>query len=138
MRGPLLIAVAALAAGCGTTTRGSPANVPRPVVSTPWPNTADYETIKTAVSARDDALFHEPDWRRKSFAASLASRSLLTVRMTAGSCATYVTELYGTLRDLIDAYPGEDWRPLLRVVRQQPSLASVCTPPTNYHVGFAV
>jgi len=95
----------------------------------PWPSAADNATIKPAVSVRADAVFHESDWRRKAFAASLAARTLLTVRVAPGPCAEYVTELYGTLRDLMDAYAGENWRPLVRLVFRQPPLASVCLGP---------
>ena len=59
----------------------------------------------------------------------LAARTLLTVRIAAGPCATYVTQLYGNLRDLMDAYPGENWRPLIRLVPRQPSLAHACRNP---------
>ncbi len=132
IRRALLIAVAALAGGCGALTHVPAAGFPPPVVITAWPSPADYQTIKTAVAARDDALFHQTDWRRKAFTASLATQTLLTVRITAGSCATYVRELFGTLRDLLDAYPGEDWRPLAHIVRHQPSLASACRRPRGH------
>jgi hypothetical protein len=133
----LLIAGVAFLGGCGGGTRSPSPAVPPAVAANPWPSEADYGTIKTALAARDDALFHEPNWRRKSFVAELASRTLLTVRMTAGSCAAYVTELYGTLHDLMEAYPGEDWRPLLRFVRRQPSLHTACTPPANHRQAYA-
>ena len=101
----LLVSLALLSGACGTSYSAT-ASRPRQVALSPWPSPADYGTIKTAVAVRDDALFHERDWRRKSFAASLALRTLLTVRLAAGPCAAYVTELYGSLRDLMDAYPG--------------------------------
>lgn len=124
-----MIAIATLAGGCATITRSHPVAVTRPVVLMPWPSAADYATIKTALRVRDDALFHERDWRRKAFAASLAAWTLLTARVAPGPCATYVTELYGTLRDLMDAYAGENWRPLVRFVSSQPTLRSVCVAP---------
>jgi hypothetical protein len=110
---------------------------PRPqhFAELPWPSAADYRTIKKAVAVRNNALFHQRGWRQKSFEASLAARTLLTVRIEAGPCAAYVTELYGNLRDLMDAHPGEDWRPLVRSVRRQPSLARACKDPTPEH-GF--
>ncbi|MBV9425899.1 MAG: hypothetical protein JOZ98_23530 [Solirubrobacterales bacterium] len=104
---------------------------PRPSALATWPSAADYQTIKTAVAVRNEALFHERDWRRKSFAALLAARTVLTVRIAAGRCAAYVTELYGNLRDLMDAYPGEDWLPLIRVVRREPPLAEACRQPAG-------
>jgi hypothetical protein len=132
IRATLLITLAVIAGGCGTVEQRLAPAVPGPVAPLPWPSRSDYTTIKIAVAVRDRALFHETDWRRKSFAASLAAQTLLTVRMTAGPCADYVTELYGTLRDMMDAYAGEDWRPLVRLVRRQPSPASVCLAPTDH------
>jgi hypothetical protein len=126
----LLISMALLSGACGTTYSAA-ASRPRQVALSPWPSAADYGTIKTAVAVRDDALFRQRDWRRKSFAASLALRTLLTVRIAAGPCAEYVTELNGDLRDLMDAYPRENWRPLVRLVRRQPSLAHACQRPED-------
>lgn len=128
-RSALLLALAVIAGGCGTVAQRPAPTAPQPVALLPWPSPSDYTTIKVAVAARDRALFHETDWRRKSFAASLAAQTLLTVRMVPGACADYVTELYGTLRDMMDAYAGENWRPLVRLVRRQPSPASVCLAP---------
>jgi hypothetical protein len=126
------IAVVVLSAGCGRLSqRRAPAGS-RQVALLPWPSRSDYTTIKTAVAMRNQALFGDRDWRRKSFAASLAARTLLTVRVAAGPCASYVTELYGTLRDLMDAYAGENWRPLVRIARGQPALASVCLAPRYF------
>lgn len=128
----VLITIAVLAAGCGTLRNPSAGTVPaaRP---DPWPSAADYGTIKTAVAVRDQALFHEKDWRRRSFAAMLAARTLLTVRIAPGPCATYVTQLYGNLRDLMDAYPGENWRPLIQLVRREPPPADPCHNPEGQH-----
>jgi hypothetical protein len=126
----LLVAVTILGAACGTSYRLS-AGRPQHVALSSWPSAADYGTIKTALAVRDDALLHQRDWRRKSFAASLAARTLLTVRIGPGTCAAYVAELYGSLRDLMDAYPGEDWRPLVRLVRHEPSLARACKQPED-------
>jgi hypothetical protein len=133
IRRALPIVLAVIAGGCGTVAQRHPAPAaPQPVVLLPWPSPSDYTTIKIAVAVRDRALFHEADWRRKSFAASLAAQTLLTVRVAPGPCADYVTELYGTLRDVMDAYAGENWRPLVRVVRRQPTLASVCLAPRDH------
>jgi hypothetical protein len=132
----VLITTAVLAAGCGTL--GNPSAAPHQAVRPdPWPSAADYGTIKTAVAVRDQALFHEQDWQHKAFAAMLAARTLLTVRIAAGRCATYVTQLYGNLRDLMDAYAGENWHPLIRLVRRQPPLADACDTPyaQQAHIG---
>ena len=121
----LLIALAVLTGGCGATEIRSVHRSPFAALNS-LPSAADYGTIKAARAARNDALFHEQGWRKKSFTASLGAQTLLTVRLAPGPCATYVVELYGNLRDLIAAYPGEDWRPLVRLVRHEPSLADAC------------
>jgi type IV pilus biogenesis protein CpaD/CtpE len=131
IRRVLLIAVGALLAGCGSTTHTTPTTIPPPAALTRWPSAADYGTIKTAVAARDDALFRQTDWRHRSFLATLAMRTLLTVRVGPGSCAQYVVVLYTTLQSLRDAYAGEDWRPLVQFVHHQPTLASVCRRPSS-------
>jgi hypothetical protein len=130
----LPIALALAASGCGGTARHhqpvvlvSPA-APDARASNPRPDLADYQTIKIARAVRDKALFHEPDPQRKSHGASLALHTLLTVRMAAGPCVRYVGQLYGTLLSLVDAHRGEDWRPLIRIVRREPRLAHVCRP----------
>jgi hypothetical protein len=120
-----LITFAVLVSGCGTTRTATLDSV-QTVEPGPWPSAADYGTIRTAVAVRDEALFRERDWRRRAGVATLAAQTLLTVRVTPGPCAAYVGELYGNLRDLMDAYAGEDWRPLIRLVHGQPSLARAC------------
>jgi hypothetical protein len=129
----LPLALAALVVACGGS---GPAK--RPAIthtSAPppeqQPNAGDYSTIRIASGLRDEALFRHHDWRVKSYTATLALRTLLTVRLAAGPCATYVTELYGNLRDLADAYNGEDWRPLVRVVRRQPKFKDSCASPNG-------
>jgi hypothetical protein len=130
----LLLALTMVGGACGISRR-PPTGRPQHVALSPWATAADYGTIKTAVAVRDDALLHERDWRRKSFAASLAARTLLTVRIGSGTCAAYVTELYGNLRDLMDAYPGEDWRPLVRLVRHERSPIRACKQPRDKLIG---
>ena len=126
----LLIVLAVLAAGCGSGARRPEAPPRPPSLPSPWPSAADYGTIEVAVTVRDRLLFHQRDWRQKAATALVAARTLLTVRMGAGRCADYVTELYGNLLDLADAQPGEDWRPLVVLVRREPPLASACRRPT--------
>jgi hypothetical protein len=129
----LLVSLGFLAVGCGSSS--SPVQFsPRPAALSPWPSAADYGTIRGAVLVRDDALFHEPNWRRKSFGATLALGTLTTVRIAAGPCAAFVTQLYGNLLDLKDAYQGEDWRPLVRLVRRQPTLEHSCRVPLGHIV----
>jgi len=129
----LAVTLAAALAACGGSARVSHhavAHAPPPPPEQ-QPSADDYSTIKIASGLRDDALFRRHDWRVKSYAATLALRTLLTVRLAAGPCATYVAELYGNLRDLADAYRGEDWRPLVRVVRQQPRFKDACASPNG-------
>jgi hypothetical protein len=128
LRPYVVVAFVLAATGCGTERSVDP---PRRAALSPWPSAGDYQTIKIAAAVRDHALFHESDWRRKSYAAQLALTTLMTVRLAAGPCATFVTGVYGNLRDLLDAYPGEDWRPLYAVVRQEPPLSLVCQRPTH-------
>lgn len=94
-----------------------------------WPSAADYTTIKTAAAVRDHVLFHVRDWRQKAYGAKLALDTLATVRLKPGSCASFVGELIGNLEDLANAYPGEDWGPLKRTLRQEPSVARACRRP---------
>jgi hypothetical protein len=125
------LALAAVLAACGgsaAVSHHAVAQAPPPLPQQ-QPSADDYSTIKIASGLRDDALFRRHDWRVKSYAATLALRTLLTVRLAAGPCATYVAALYGNLRDLADAYRGEDWRPLVRVVRQQPRFKDSCASP---------
>jgi hypothetical protein len=123
---PLIgLLVLAMALGAAGTT----AAAARPARSSRWPSGADYQTIKTAAAVRDQILFKVRDWRRKAYAAQLALQTLLTVRVTAGSCAAFVAELAGNLEDLANAYQGEKWGPLIRTVRHEPSVAHACKRP---------
>ena len=107
----LLISTALLTGACGTTYTAA-ASRPRPVALSPWPSAADYGTIKTAVAVRDDALFHQRDWRRKSFAASLALRTLLTCesrRAPARSTSLSCTAICGTSWTPTPERTGDRW-----------------------------
>jgi hypothetical protein len=66
----------------------------------------------------------------RSFAAYMGLSGLMSLHpILPGRCATAVSYLYDNLLDLHDAYPGEDWRPLRRLIRKQPPLG-VCAPKT--------
>jgi hypothetical protein len=95
-----------------------------------WPTAADYTTIRIARIALDQALFHETDWRRRSFTASLAMQTLLTIRLRPGRCATYVNRLYDELWSLFDAASGENWAPLETLVQHDPTVRAACRRPT--------
>jgi hypothetical protein len=127
-------AVAALmvlvSSGCGKLTdQTNRSPQPSNVAESAWPSPADYTTIRVARQVMLNALLRQTDWRRRSYGASLAMRTLLTVRLAPGRCATYVGRLYGELWSLLDGYAGEDWRPLIRLVRRDPTVRQACQLP---------
>ena len=72
----------------------------------------------------------------RSFAAYMGLSGLMSLHpILPGRCATAVSYLYDNLLDLHDAYPGEDWRPLRRLIRKQPPL-SACAPKTIPNVTY--
>jgi hypothetical protein len=78
------------------------------VAPSPWPDAADYQSIKVAVGARDHALLHEADWRRKAGEAQVAMLTLMSQRghLLPGTCAAFVKDLYDELWSLSDGYRG--------------------------------
>jgi hypothetical protein len=73
----------------------------------------------------------------RAFAAYLGLSGLTQLQpIRRGRCAIAISYLYDNLLDLAHAYPGEDWRPLRRLVRKQPSL-SICAPRSAPHVTYA-
>jgi hypothetical protein len=92
-----------------------------------WPDVANYNVIVTAVELRDQAL-RLTTWERKSYAARLGLLLLVSLEGTIapGKCATFGAHVYAELKDLNQAYPGEDWRPMVVVVAHDPSVASQC------------
>jgi hypothetical protein len=72
----------------------------------------------------------------RSFAAYMGLTALLRLHpVRPGRCATAISYLYDNLLDLHDAYPGENWRPLRRLIHKQPPLR-VCAPNTTPHVTY--
>jgi hypothetical protein len=125
----LMLAALAIPACAGDKHDPPPATLKQP---SQWPSAGDYTTIRIADAVLKQALFHETDYRRRSFAASLAMHTLLTVRLQPGPCATYTSHLSDELRSLLDAAPAENWAPLKAVVRQDPPLRAICKrPPAN-------
>ncbi len=94
-----------------------------------WPDQANYNTIVVASNVRDQAL-HLRAWDQKAYAAELGLDTLVTLEHTMfpGRCASFVAHLYAELMDLHDAYPGENWHPMLVVVSRDPTVASQCRP----------
>ena len=118
------------------TTRSQPPH--HTVAHTPRPSgldAPDWATVQNVVRLRTMALAPRHTSLYRSFAANMGLTALLNLHpVQPGRCATAVSYLYDNLLDLHDAYPGEDWRPLRRLVRIQPSLRA-CAPkatPTSH------
>jgi hypothetical protein len=87
------------------------------------PDRADWEKIKAAARLRRLALARHRTAHFRAFAAYLGLGELVSIRpLASGRCATAVTYLYNNLLDLENAYPGENWTPLRRLVTKEPSL----------------
>jgi hypothetical protein len=119
------------------TTRSQPprhtvAHAPRPSRL----DAADWITVQNVVRLRTMALAPGRTALYRSFAAYMGLGALLSLHpVRPGRCATAVSYLYDNLLDLHDAYPGEDRRPLRRLIRKQPSL-NVCAPKATPHVTY--
>jgi hypothetical protein len=119
------------------TTRSQPprhtaAHAPRPSRL----DAADWTTVQNVVRLRTMALAPRRTARYRSFAAYMGLTALINLHpVRPGRCATAVSYLYDNLLDLHDAYPGEDWRPLRRLIRKQPPL-SVCAPKPTPHATY--
>ena len=92
------------------------------------PDRADWERIKTAGRLRRLALARGRSAHFRGYTASLALGELVGLDPLApGPCATAVIYLHNNLLDLENAYPGENWAPLRRVVSTEPSIRA-CAP----------
>jgi hypothetical protein len=97
---------------------------------------ADWTTVQNVVRLHTMALAPGRTALYRSFAAYMGLTALLNLHpVRPGRCATAVSYLYDNLLDLHDAYPGEDWRPLRRLIRKQPPL-SVCAPKPTPRVTY--
>ena len=86
----------------------------------------NWITVKNAVRMRTMALARGRTAMYRAFAAYMALSGIMSLRPTlSGRCAVAISYLYDNLLDLHDAYPGEDWRPLRRLIHKQPPV-SVC------------
>jgi hypothetical protein len=89
---------------------------------------SDWVKVKNAVRLRRLALAPGRSAFYRSFAAGLGLSGLTTLHpIRRGRCAIAISYLYDNLLDLAHAYPGENWQPLRRLIRKQPSLR-VCAP----------
>jgi hypothetical protein len=98
-----------------------------------------WAKVQQAVRLRSMALGAKRTALYRSFAANMALQHLMSLRpILPGRCAGAIVYLYDNLRDLLDAYPGESWQPLRRLIAKQPSLL-VCAPrpsgPRSVYVG---
>jgi hypothetical protein len=142
MRRISVLLLCALAAGCASQDSGG---VIRPALGDSsttagalrWPGKADYNAIAVAVKVRNQALRLTAS-NQKAHAAQLGMTTLVPLEhtMATGPCAAFVAHIYDELMDLNQAYPGEDWRPMVRVVAHDPSVVSQCASPgVRAHLG---
>jgi hypothetical protein len=92
------------------------------------PDQADWQKIKAAARLRNLGLAPHRTARFRSFAGYLGLSQLTTIQPLApGRCRLALRYLFGNLLDLQDAYPGENWAPLRRLVAKEPSIRA-CAP----------
>ena len=92
------------------------------------PDKADWEKIKAAAHLRDVGLAPHRTAHFRSFAGFLGLSELSTINpLGPGRCRVALTYLYGNLRDLEEAHPGENWTPLRQFVAMEPSIRA-CAP----------
>jgi hypothetical protein len=125
----VMIAMLALTGASRQATRSQPSR--NTVAYTPRTSrldAADWATVQNVVRLRAMALAPRRTTMYRSFAAYMGLSALISVHpVLTGRCAIAVSYLYDNLLDLHDAHPGEDWRPLRRLIRKQPPV-SVCAP----------
>jgi hypothetical protein len=87
---------------------------------------ADVATVKSARLTVVQAL-RERDWRRRAGAAFYGLLAMMSLHyMMPGPCATLAARTYDELLDLHDAYAGENFRPLARLVSRDVSVRTAC------------
>jgi hypothetical protein len=139
------VGAAVLIGGAGAAAARAGSGPPRPVGGggITWtqrsrparPDKADWERIRAAAGLRRIALEPHRSAHFRAFAAFLGLSELVTIHpLGAGRCATAVVYLYDNLLDLQDAYPGENWNPLRRLVAKEPSIRA-CAPPDRRRIG---
>jgi hypothetical protein len=95
------------------------------------PSEADYGAVVSARVVIHQAL-REPNWHGKSYGALLGMKALMTIHPIASArCAWFVNRTYDELRDLLDAYPGENWAPMVTVVHHDPPV-TICRAPSAH------
>ena len=97
---------------------------------------ADWTVVQNVVRLRAMALSPGRTALYREFAAGMALRGLTTLHpVLPGRCAVAVSYLYDNLLDLHAAYQGEDWQPLRRLTKKQPSLNS-CAPKATRRTAY--
>jgi hypothetical protein len=115
----------------------TPAPHPVAYVRAPRLDPGDWATLKHVAAMRTMALAPGRTAMYRSFAAYMGLSGLTSLHPARpGRCATAVSYLYDNLLDLHDAYPGEDWKPLRRLIKTQPSL-SACSPRRAPQLAYA-
>lgn len=107
----------------------------------PGPSRLDghgWQTIQQVLRLRRMALAPKRTSTYRSFAAYMGLQGLMSLRpVRRGKCAVAVLYLYNNLRDLLEAYPGENWQPLRLLIPKEPSLRA-CAPkaaPRSVYIG---
>jgi hypothetical protein len=120
-----------------TTTHAQPSrNASAHIIRTSRLDAMGWETVRNAIHLRAMALTPGRTAYYRVFAAYMALSGLIRLHpVLPGRCATAVSYLYDNLLDLHDAYPGEDWQPLRRLIAKQPSL-DVCAPRASQRLTY--
>ncbi len=126
-----LLVAALVLIGCGQqrSTRATVLVANRPSLPGRYPSAADYNTLRSARGQVHRAL-SERDWRRQQYAAYLGIAVLMTVHpLESGRCREFIAHTYDELLSLHDNYRGENWAPLVAVVRHDPPVTVCRAPP---------
>jgi hypothetical protein len=87
------------------------------------PDKTDWEKIQAAARTHTIGLERHRTSHFRAYAGALAPSELATIhRLAAGPYRRALRYLYGSLLDLRDAQPGENWAPLCRLVATEPSI----------------
>jgi hypothetical protein len=137
------LSIAAVASSCAQEITPATPRSPRTSIAPTGRTSSRLDAIgwlkvRQAVHLRTMALAPKRTALYRAFAADMGLQSLMGLRpVRGGRCAVAVLYLYDNLRDLLDAYPGENWQPLRRLIAKQPSLFA-CAPratPRQVYVG---
>ncbi len=89
-----------------------------------------HNTLRSAHTQIHQAL-SERDSRRQHFAGYLGLMALMTMHpLKPGRCLDFIARTYSELLSLHDDHPGENWVPLVAIVRRDPPVTSAVHPHT--------